>query len=110
MGLEEFMDSTLPVSALQWELGLVDVPPDSIWGSARWQDPDPGSGWSLAEHLTGWREGSSIVLEWGPSGVARIRYEADVSLGEDGANLMTGRLFRGRSQRSYARLSVEKTP
>lgn len=32
MGSEQVLDSNSPVRALRWELALVDVPPDSIWG------------------------------------------------------------------------------
>ena len=104
MGLE-VPDTTLPVSALRWELALVDVPPDSIWGSARSQNPEYGPEWSLATPLKGWRDGTSVVLQW----LGR-RYEAEVSLGEDAPEFMTGDLFLGNYQRIYAQLSVEKTP
>ena len=110
MGSEQVLDSNSPVRALRWELALVDVPPDSIWGSVRFQGPDQDPGWSLAEPLTGWRDGTSVVLEWGPTGSIRTRYEAEVGLVEDAAHFMTGRLFLGNSQRPYAQLSVEKTP
>ncbi len=109
MGSEQVLDSNSPVRALRWELALVDVPPDSIWGSVRFQGPDQDPGWSLAEPLTGWRDGTSVVLEWGPTGGSR-RYEAEVGLVEDAAHFMTGRLFWGNSQRPYTQLSVEKTP
>ena len=108
-GLEDILDSSQSDRTLRWELALVDVPPDSIWGSARSQDPDQGPGWSLPEHLTGWRDGSSVVLEWGPMGGFGTRYEAEVSMGEDAPDYMTGRLSQGDSRRYYARLSVEKT-
>ena len=43
-------DSALDDRTLRWELALVDLPPDSIWGSARWQIADAGPGWSLAQY------------------------------------------------------------
>ena len=71
-------DSAMDDRTLRWQLALVDLPPDSIWGSARWQIADAGPGWSPAEYLTGWRDGSSVVLEWGYRGQVKTRYEAEV--------------------------------
>ena len=100
-------DSALYDRTLRWELALVDLPPDSIWGSARWQIADAGPGWSLAQYLTGWRDGSSVVLEWGYPGQVKTRYEAEVSTGEDGPESMTGSLFR--TSYEIGQLSVEKS-
>ena len=109
MGLEDVDDSSPFDSPLQWELALVDLPPDSIWGTARWQIPDAGPGWSTAEGLTGWRDGASVVLEWGFWG--QVRYEAEVSLGEDAPDSMTGSVFLGWEDgpQYHARLSMERT-
>ena len=101
-------DSAMDDRTLRWQLALVDLPPDSIWGSARWQIADAGPGWSPAEYLTGWRDGSSVVLEWGPLGVrSTTRYEAEVSTGEDAPDSMTGSLFR--TSYEFGQLSVEKS-
>lgn len=97
----------VPDSTMQWELALVDLPPDSIWGSARFQDPE-SPGWSRAQQLTGWRDGTSVVLQWGPMGTIGLRYEADVGLVEDAPQFMTGSLFWGRDSQSFGQLSVEK--
>ena len=107
-GLVELVDSSPSDRIRRWELAVVDLPPDSIWGSARYDYPDEGPGWSPAQFLTGWRDGSSVVLEWGPTGGFGTRYEAEVSLGEGAPDHMTGSLFLGDGQRSYARLAVEK--
>ncbi|MDE2876478.1 MAG: hypothetical protein OXU69_10530 [Gemmatimonadota bacterium] len=99
----------VPDSSVQWELALVDLPPDSIWGSARYQDPE-SPGWSRAQQLTGWRDGTSVVLQWGPMGSSfALKYEADVGLVEEAPQFMTGSLFWGHDRQSFARLSMEKT-
>ena len=103
----EVRDSTVD-GTVEWELALVDLPPDSIWGSARYQDPEY-PGWSRAQQLTGWRDGTSVVLQWGYMGALGLKYEADVGLVEDAPQFMTGSLFWGRARQSFARLSVEKT-
>ena len=100
-------DSAMDDRTLRWQLALVDLPPDSIWGSARWQIADAGPGWSLAQYLTGWRDGSSVVLEWGYRSQVKTRYEAEVSTGEDAPDSMTGSLFR--TSYEFGQLSVEKS-